>query len=73
MACCVLGDDLLVRIDPGEVEDACREPHVTTFGTEGRRPMRGFVAVSSEGLADDAELARWVGSGAARAGSLPPK
>ena len=35
--------------------------------------MGGFVLVEPAGLADDADLARWVDAGAARAGSLPPK
>lgn len=73
MACGVMGDDLVVRIAPEETEDACREEHVSEFGRPGKRPMRGFVLVEQDGLADDAELARWVDVGAARAASLPPK
>lgn len=73
MACGVMGDDLVVRIDPEDVPDALREPHVREFGPTGRKPMRGFVLVEPEGLAEDAELGRWVEAGAARAGSLPPK
>jgi hypothetical protein len=37
------------------------------------RPMRGFVRVSAEGVAEDADLARWIDAGAAFAASLPPK
>jgi TfoX/Sxy family transcriptional regulator of competence genes len=73
MACGVMADDLIVRLAPAEVEDACREPHVGVFGREGRRPMRGFVLVDATGLAEDADLARWVDRGAARASALPPK
>ena len=74
MACGVMSEGgLLVRIDPDEVEDACREPHVREFGRPGKRPMSGFVLVEPDGLTSDSELARWVDTGAARAASLPPK
>lgn len=73
MACGVMGDDLVVRIAPEETEDACREAHVREFGRPGKRPMRGFVLVEPQGLTDDAELARWVDSGASYAASLPAK
>lgn len=73
MACAVMGEDLLVRIDPEETAEACREPHVGEFGRPGAKPMRGFVRVEAEGLAEDAELARWVDRGAEWAASLPPK
>jgi hypothetical protein len=73
MACCALGEGLLVRVPPGEVEEACRDAHVDRFGMPGRRPMSGFVAVAPEALAGDAALAAWVDRGTARAASLPPK
>ena len=64
---------LIVRLHPDDVPDALREEHVGTFGREGAKPMTGFVLVEPEGLEDDAELARWVDAGAARASELPPK
>jgi len=74
MACGVMREDqLVVRIDPDETEEAIREPHVSEFGRPGSKPMKGFVLVSPEALADDAVLARWVDRGAARAAELPPK
>ena len=74
MACGVMSTGgLLVRIDPDDVADACREPHVHEFGRPGARPMRGFVIVEPEALAADGDLARWVDTGADRAASLPPK
>ena len=66
-------DDLIVRIEPDEVEAACREPHVREFGRPGSKPMKGFVLVEPAGVEDDADLARWVDVGAARAASMPPK
>jgi TfoX/Sxy family transcriptional regulator of competence genes len=73
MACGVIGEDLIVRIDPEETASALREPHVGEFGQPGKRPMRGFVLVEAEGLAEDDDLARWVDRGAEWAASLPPK
>ena len=64
---------LIVRMDPDDVPAAVAEPHVGYFGREGAKPMTGFVLVEPEGLEDDAELARWVDAGAARASELPPK
>jgi TfoX/Sxy family transcriptional regulator of competence genes len=74
MACAVMSTGgLIVRLPPDEVEAACAEPHVGTFGREGAKPMTGFVLVEVEGVAEDADLARWVDAGAERAASLPPK
>jgi hypothetical protein len=66
-------NELVVRIEPEEVEVACREPHVHEFGRVGRKPMKGFVLVEPAGVEEDAALARWVDVGAARAASMPPK
>jgi TfoX/Sxy family transcriptional regulator of competence genes len=66
-------DRLMVRIEPDEVPDAIREPHVHEFGREGAKPMKGFVVVDPEGIEDDAALERWVDVGAERASSMPPK
>jgi TfoX/Sxy family transcriptional regulator of competence genes len=73
MACGLMSDGLLVRIPTGETADALRRPHVREFGFPDRKPMRGFVLVEPDGLADDAELASWVDAGADYAASLPPK
>jgi hypothetical protein len=37
------------------------------------RPMRGFVVVAAEGIAEDDDLAAWVDRGMDLAGPLPPK
>src|SRR3712207_4933474 len=61
MACADMSDGgLLVRIDPDEVPAPLAEPHVSEFGREGAKPMRGFVRVDPDGLVDDDALARWV-------------
>ena len=68
----VVGDELMVRVDPEDGERALGEPHVRAFDMSGR-PMRGFLLVAPEALDDDAELARWIDVGADHAASLPPK
>jgi TfoX/Sxy family transcriptional regulator of competence genes len=64
---------LIVRIEPEEAEALIAQPHVSTFGREGARPMKGFVVVDADAVGDDAVLADWVDRGAARALSMPPK
>jgi len=74
MACGVMSKGgLLVRIDPDETEALIAQPHVSTFGREGSKPMKGFVIVDADTIEDDATLADWIDRGAARATSLPPK
>jgi hypothetical protein len=72
MAVGVIGEDLMVRLDPADGDRALSEPHVRPFDMTGR-PMRGFVVVDAEGIAGDAELSRWIDAGADLAASLPPK
>ena len=73
MACGVSGDELIVRM---EREDAARllaeEPGTREFDMTGR-PMRNWVMVAPEAVADDADLERWVRRGEAFAAGLPPK
>lgn len=69
LAVAVGQSDLMVRCDPaGGLLD---QPH--TAPTEmGSRPMAGWLNVTAEGVADDAELARWVAVGVARVRTLYP-
>ncbi len=72
MACGILGDSLIVRLEPEEVEKALTEEHTRPFDTTGR-PMKGFVVVEAPALSDPADLAGWVEAGVGFASSLPPK
>lgn len=72
MAVGTLGEDLMVRLDREDAEQALTETHVGPMEFTGR-PMRGFVTVEAAGVDDDAELARWIDAGFAFAASLPPK
>jgi TfoX/Sxy family transcriptional regulator of competence genes len=72
MACGVMGEDLMVRLDRDEVDEALSEEHVAPMEMTGRR-MRGFVVVESAAIADDPDLARWVDAGSDFAEALPAK
>ena len=72
MACGVMGEEVLVRLEPEDADRALAEPAVRPFEMGGRT-SKGFVLVGGEQIADDAGLARWVDAGADHASSLPPK
>ena len=72
MAVGIMGDELLVRLDPDDADQALTEPGVRVFDFTGR-PARGMVVVSGERVAEDDELTRWIDAGADHAASLPPK
>jgi TfoX/Sxy family transcriptional regulator of competence genes len=72
LACGVVGDDLLVRLDREDAERALAEAHVAPFAPGGR-PMGGFVLVDAAAVAEPGGLAAWVDAGAAHAASLPPR
>jgi TfoX/Sxy family transcriptional regulator of competence genes len=72
MACGVMADELMVRVGPDAWEEYVALPHAREMDFTGRS-MRGMVYVGSDGLAEDDDLARWVGRGTDFASSLPPK
>jgi TfoX/Sxy family transcriptional regulator of competence genes len=72
MACGVMGEELMVRLDAADAERAKREAGVREMDFTGR-PMKSLVIVGPERVADDPGLAEWVDAGADHAASLPPK
>ncbi|MBC6448096.1 TfoX/Sxy family protein [Actinokineospora xionganensis] len=68
----VLGEALIVRLDPEDAQAALAEPGVRVFDFTGR-PMKGWVLVGPEAHAEDDDLRRWVDTGVDYACSLPPK
>jgi TfoX/Sxy family transcriptional regulator of competence genes len=72
LAVCVRQEDLLVRLDPGDAEEAIKEDGIRIMEMGSRR-MKGWVFVSSELLDSADDLASWVDAGADYASSLPPK
>jgi len=72
MAVGVIGEDLMVRLDPADAEKALAEPHARPMDFTGK-PAKNMVYVSPEGTATDESLGEWVDAGADFAASLPPK
>ena len=69
----VNGDDLIVRLTPEEGDALiASEPGARPMDFTGR-PMRGWLFVSADATAEDADLERWVRRAEAFASSLPPK
>src|SRR5436189_5651584 len=52
-------DSLIVRFGPDEGEEALKELHVRAFDITGK-PMKGWVLIDKEGLADDDQLNDWI-------------
>ena len=72
MCCGVVDDELMVRVGPEGYEGALAQPHAREMDFTGR-PMRGMVYVGTAGVAEDDDLAGWIGRGETFAGALPPK
>ncbi len=72
LACCVLNDELIVRVPKDEYATALQQPHVREMDYSGRT-MRGWVMVGPAATSADAALAEWVRYGASTALALPPK
>src|SRR5918992_4732624 len=70
MCCGVHGDDMIVRLDPAEADEALAKRHTRVFDLTGR-PMKGWILVESQGLASAAALDEWIGVATEYAGSLP--
>ena len=72
MACGVIKDDLMARVGPDAFDAALEEPHARPMDFSNR-PMKGYVYVAPEGVADDESLQTWVDRCVAFALTLPPK
>ena len=65
-------DRLIARVPAEDYAALLAEPNVIQFPSPDR-PMRGWVAIEPDGVAEDEDLDRWVKSGVTIARSLPPK
>jgi hypothetical protein len=63
---------LLLRVPPERTDELLDQPHAEPFVMRGRA-MEGWLRVAPEGVANDADLRRWVAIGVAHARTLPPK
>jgi TfoX/Sxy family transcriptional regulator of competence genes len=68
MACGIIRDELMVRVGPEAHAEAIAQPYARPMDFT-KRPMRGFVQVTSAGFEADADLASWVARGVDFAGS----
>jgi hypothetical protein len=68
----IMGDGMVVRVGPPIYAYALALPHTREFDFTGR-PMKGWVMVAAEGLAEDDELGQWLGRGEQFASALIPK
>ncbi|HXD57328.1 MAG TPA: TfoX/Sxy family protein [Thermoleophilaceae bacterium] len=65
MCCGVQGEELIVRLDPGDEGAALARPHARPMDFTSR-PMRGFVTIAPDGLEGQA-LRGWVARAVAHA------
>lgn len=72
MAVGVLGEELMVRLDPADAEQALTEADTRPMDFTGK-PMKGMLFVEPGGTEAEADLVAWVEAGAGHAASLPPK
>ncbi len=68
----ILGQDLVVRVDPAEQDKLLRYPQVRPMDFTGR-PMKGFLYVGPKATASGAGLKAWLKRGLDYARSLPAK
>jgi len=61
-----------VRLGEEEGAEALREPHVKEFDITGR-PMRNWVLVGPDGVAEDDQLKDWIERALKFVGKLPAK
>ena len=65
-------DDLIARVAPDDTAAALGEPGVKPFAVTGR-PMKGWVLVDAEQVAEEPQLKAWVERSRAFVRTLPAK
>ena len=68
----IVGDRLMARVGPDAYADALAQPHAGVMDFTGK-PMRGFVTVEPEGIAEDDDLRAWLGRCLRFVETQPPK
>lgn len=72
MCCGVVKDNLMVRVGAEHYADSLQRQHAREMDFTGK-PLKGFVYVAPEGIAEDADLHAWLERGIAYAATLPAK
>ena len=65
-------NSLIARLGPEQGEEALLEPHVRKMDITGK-PMKGWIMVEPEGVADNDQLKTWIQQAAKFVGKLPGK
>ena len=66
-------DAIIVRCPPDDTPKVLKEPGVHPFNGHGGKPMKGWVLVEAEAVAEDPELKAWVERSREYARTLPAK
>jgi len=72
MVCGVYKDFLILRLGEKEAAAALEKAHVKPFDITGK-PMKGWVMVSEEGIAREADLKSWLQKAKKFVNTLPSK
>jgi hypothetical protein len=72
LACGVLKEDMVVRINPSKYEQFLSKNHVKPFAITGK-PMKGWLLVELDGYKTAKQLSAWVKESVEFALTLPPK
>jgi TfoX/Sxy family transcriptional regulator of competence genes len=72
MAAGVIKDEMCVRVEPADFDDLLAQPGARIFDFSGR-PMKGWLMLDQDALAEDADLRAWIARGVDYASSLPAK
>ena len=72
MCCGVIGEDLVLRLDPAQTGEALAHKHTRIFDFSGK-PMKGWIYVGPKAVETESDLKGWVEIGLKYAASLPSK
>ena len=72
MACGVIDDGLIVRVQPDEHATLLKRAHVKPFDFSGK-PMKGWLVVEVEGYKTKKQLSAWIKKSVEFALTLPSK
>ena len=69
----VWGDGILVRVGADETQSLIASGEASSFDPMGGRPMKEYVLLNADTIAEDSDLSEWLERGAAFTSSLAPK
>ncbi len=72
MCCGILGDTLMARVGPEQYAKCLSEEHAREMDFTGKA-LKGMIYVTAEGIAEDADLQKWVDRCAKFISSLPSR